>query len=106
MQLGWGSFEEVNRAERKAGHSSISRAKVVNEWSCASTPSINLYGVNMYNLYVYKVEAVANVRLVGAPRENRTGNIYNISRLRQNARLITIIHQKLLVLHPFLQRPR
>jgi len=95
---GWGSFAEVNRAERKAGHSSISKAKVVNEWSYASTPSIYLY--------VYKVEAVGNVRLVGAPKQNRTGNIYKISRLRQNARLITIIHQKLLVVQPFLQCPR
>ena len=76
----WGSFAEVNRAERKAGHSSTSRAKVVNERSYASTPSIYLYGVNRYNVYVYEVEAVGNVRLVGAPGENRTGNIYNISR--------------------------
>ena len=53
-----------------------------------------------------KGEAVGNVRVVGAPRENRTGDIYNIRRLRQNARLIKLIHQKLPAVNPFLQQLR
>lgn len=58
-----------------------------------------------FTFYIIE-EAVGNVAVVGDPRENRTRNIYTISRLRQNAWLIKIIHQKLLVVNPFLQRLR
>lgn len=103
---GRGSFAEINRAGRVAGHSFISTAKVVNEWGYASAPSKYLYGVNRVKFYVCKGEAVGNVRVVDASRENRNGDIYNIRRLRQNVRLIKIIHQKLLVVNPLLQRAR
>ena len=43
-------FPGINLLGYQADHSYASRTEVKNEWSCASTPSLRLFGVDRDNL--------------------------------------------------------